>query len=135
MKKIKILVNCSNHPNSQWSEEQKAGWDKIVDVPFPQVNPHWDTNDKDFLKILDELRIAIHNAFENARPAGVDADEYLMLQGEFSVCYSLFKERLTTFRGVKFVIPTTERVTHEEVLPDGTVKKIQNFKFVRWRLI
>jgi len=136
MKKKKILVNCSNHPSVRWSEEQRAGWDVIVDVPFPDVKPHWDTLDKGYLDTLANLRGAILTAFENARQTG-DAEEYLMLQGEFSVCYSLFKERYTTFSGVRFVVPTTVRlsVIPEETLPDGTVRKTQVFRFVRWRIV
>jgi len=133
--KMKILVNCSNHPSTKWSEEQRKGWDKIVDVPFPNVDPKWDTKDKPFLETVNRLKEEILTAFEDARPTGTDAEEYLMLQGEFSICYTLFTERTTTFRGIRFVVPTTERVTQEEMLPDGTVRKTQVFQFVRWRII
>jgi hypothetical protein len=131
----KVLVNCSNHSSVLWSEAQRGGWDIIVDVPFPDVKPHWDTLDPGYLDTLADLRKAIIMAFEDARQAGEDAEEYLMLQGEFSVCYSLFKERDVTFPRVRFVVPTTERVSVEETLPDGTTKKTQVFRFVRWRMV
>jgi len=131
----KILVNCSNHPSTRWSEEQRQGWDVIVDVPFPDVKPNWDTLDRGYLDTLADLRKAIIMAFEDARQAGEDAEEYLMLQGEFSLCYTLFGERHVTFPRVRFVVPTTERVSVEETLPDGTTKKTQVFRFVRWRIV
>jgi hypothetical protein len=40
-----------------------------------------------------------------------------------------------TFPRVRFVVPTTERVSVKETLPDGTVKKTQVFRFVRWRIV
>jgi len=131
----KILVNCSNHPSTRWGEEQRQGWDVIVDVPFPEVKPHWDTLDRGYLDTLANLRKAIVEAFEDAMQAEEDAEGHLMLQGEFSVCYELFKERFATFSRVRFVVPTTERVSVEETLPDGTTKKTQVFRFVRWRIV
>ena len=34
---MKKLINISNHPSTGWSDAQKAGWDQIIDIPFPQV--------------------------------------------------------------------------------------------------
>jgi len=129
--KKKILVNCSNHPSSKWTDEQKEGWDVIVDIPFPNVSPYWDTLDRAYLDTLDDLRKKIIIAFEDVRKTGEDVEEYLMLQGEFSLCYFLFRE----ITGVRFVVPTTERISTEETLPDGSLRKTQVFRFVRWRII
>ena len=136
MKSTKVLVNCSNHPSSKWSENQKYGWDIIIDVPFPEVSPYLDPNDLEYQEILTNLKDAIIKAFANAPvPAGVNFKEYLMLQGEFSVCYKLFKMRNIAFPNVTFVVPTTERVVEEIVKEDGMVEKKTQFKFIRWRLI
>jgi hypothetical protein len=136
MKSTKVLVNCSNHPSSKWSEDQKYGWDIIIDVPFPEVSPYLDTNDQKYQDIIIMLKDAIIKAFANAPvPAGVDFQEYLMLQGEFSVCYNLFKIRNIAFPNVTFVVPTTERVVEEIVKEDGTVEKKTQFKFIKWRMI
>jgi len=136
MKPTKVLVNCSNHPSIKWSEDQKYGWDIIIDVPFPEVSPYLDSNDLKYQRILVNLKDAIIKAFANAPvPAGVDFREYLMLQGEFSVCYNLFKMRNIAFPTVTFVVPTTERVVEEVTNPDGTTEKKTTFKFVRWRTI
>ena len=135
-KAVKILVNCSNHPSAGWSIEQKSGWDVIIDVPFPDVPPHLDSNDQKYQEILIKTKDTIIKAFADAPvPAGTDFREYLMLQGEFSVCYNLFKIRNIAFPNVTFVVPTTERVVEERVKEDGTVEKKVEFKFVRWRMI
>ncbi len=36
---MKVLINHSNHPHSGWGDKQKEGWDKIVDIPFPNIKP------------------------------------------------------------------------------------------------
>jgi len=136
VKPIKVLVNCSNHPSSKWTEDQKYGWDIIIDIPFPEVSPYLDTSDQKYRGILVYLKDAIIKAFANAPvPAGVDFQEYLMLQGEFSVCYNLFKMRNIAFPNVTFVVPTTERVVEKITKSDGTTKKKTQFKFIKWRLI
>jgi len=33
------LINHTNHPSSKWSEKQKEGFDKIIDLPFPNISP------------------------------------------------------------------------------------------------
>jgi len=133
MGKKMILVNCSNHPSSRWSEEQKVGWDVIVDVPFPDVKPH--TSDQGYLDTLADLRRRILMAFEDARQAGEDAEEYLMLRGESSVCRTLLRERHVTFPRVRFVVPTTERIPVKETLPDGTIRKTWVSLFGGWRVV
>lgn len=121
---MKILINHSNHPVEKWSEEQKAGWDKIVDLPFPAIDPHAD---------MEEIeKIALEN-FKKIREIAVreGADKnsiYVMLQGEFSYCYTLFHSIRNLFL---IAIPTTERVVEEK--PDGS--KVSVFKFVRWRFL
>lgn len=135
MDKLKVLVNCSNHPSSRWSNEQKKGWDVIIDVPFPDVPPDLDTESPEYQDILNDTKEKIIKAFAHAFPAGVDFQEYLMLQGEFSICYNLFKSRNIDFPGVIFAIPTTERIAEEVIKPDGTIEKKTVFKFVKWRFI
>jgi len=136
IKIAKVLVNCSNHPFSKWSEDQKYGWDVIIDIPFPEVNPYLDTNDTKYQNILINLKGAIIKAFINASTSvGDDFLEYLMLQGEFSICYKLFKIIKEEYPEITFVVPTTERVVEEVTKPDGTTEKKTTFKFVRWRII
>ena len=136
MKKVKVLVNCSNHPSNRWSAEQKENWDIITDVPFPEVPAYLDTLDRKYQEILADTRHRILKAFDSVTfPPDVEVQKFLMLQGEFSLCYKLFAERYYSFDEIVFVIPTTERVAEEVTKPDGTTEKKTTFKFVRWRIV
>lgn len=132
--RMKLLINISNHPSSKWAEEQKSGWDMIVDIPFPDIPPELGAEDKEYQDLLNKTLMAINANVANAEmllyPEKVDV--YLMVQGEFSFCYSLVSAMRWTCR---IVIPTTKREAVEEIQPDSSVKKTTIFKFVRWREI
>jgi len=122
---MKVLVNISNHPSTGWSKEQKADFTNIYDIPFPNIDPGWDS------ETVFQLAIEIkHKMIKTLDRSGIELyeDISIMLQGEFSFCYIL-KELLEEDHYWSFVIPTTERVVTEN--PDGT--KTSTFKFVQWR--
>jgi len=124
----KVLINVSNHPSEAWSQEQKAGWDEIFDIQFPAVNPNLDTLDAEYQNIELELKRKIYQKrVDIYRMFGEKTHIGLCLQGEFSLCYRLFKQLHDAFR---FYIPTTERTVVEK---DNT--KTSVFKFVRWRVV
>jgi len=130
----KLLVNCSNHPLSKWSEEQKMEWDVIIDVPFPSIDPRWDTTSEEYLLALVGTRNTILETISNPKYEGWK--KHIMLQGEFSFCYLMFHKLslLDSLFFDSFVIPTTERVV-EEKMEDGVCKKTAVFRFVMWRHI
>jgi len=130
----KLLINCSNHSSLKWSEEQKEGWDVIVDVPFPAIDPRWEVNSEEYLLALVNARNAILDIITHSEY--LEWEKYIMLQGEFSFCYMLYGKLslLDSSFFKSFVIPTTERVV-EEKLEDGVYKKTATFKFVMWRHI
>ena len=116
-----ILINHTNHPSSKWSEAQKAGFEKIIDVPFPNIDPNWT------MKEVENLVSITLNVFKQLQ------DEYgvvgICIQGEFSYCYDLFKELLDNYYYfTEILIPTTER----RVIEDGDTKTV-TFEFVKWR--
>jgi hypothetical protein len=122
----KILINISNHPSAKWSEEQKKGWDRILDIPFPQISPEWGEEtvhqmSYDIREQVEGIKIE-----QGTRP-------FIMLQGEFSLCYLLY-EKLRN-GGYKIAIPTTSREVIEETTSTGEVVKKSIFRFVRWRII
>lgn len=127
----KWLINISNHPSDKWEPEQKQGWDRIIDVPFPKIDPTWDVDTPDFLRELVNIEEQVINVLLEANHK---AKVFVMLQGEFSFCYMLF-DRLRSGYKLSFAIPTTDRVVKEVKQPDGTVVKQAQFKFVRWRVI
>jgi hypothetical protein len=122
---MKILINISNHPSARWSEEQKKGWDRIIDIPFPQISPEWGE------ETVHQMSYDIREQVEKMKAeVGIP---FVMMQGEFSLCYLLYEKLRNS--GYKIAIPTTSREVIEETLPSGEVVKRSVFKFVRWRII
>ena len=141
---MKLLLNISNHTSNKWSDKQKEGWDKIVDIPFPQIDPNATIKDihnlvADYLKeIIDNVLIESDNIIDGIDDFNHPIETSIMLQGEFSFCYLLFQLLMNnspTDFGFDIVIPTTERKTIETVNSDGTVSKTSIFEFVQWRKI
>jgi len=133
-----LFINISNHPSAGWSEEQREAAialatardddgeiiaeGKIVDIPFPSVDPaaRW----QQVYKLAQKLREQIFSVINENVPAEVrNNPEYppvtIHLMGEQSLCWIL--PHLLPFR---FVVSTTERV-----VVDGRPQ----FKFVRFR--
>lgn len=118
----KFFVNHTNHPSARWSREQTVAaqtYGEIVDVPFPSVSPQ---------STSEEIRELVQSNAEKIlaiKPAAV------LCQGEFNYTFAMV-ERLKNF-GVTVVAATTERVSHEEILPDGTTRQVSTFNFVQFR--
>ena len=128
------LLNISNHPSSRWEEGQKRGWDTITDVPFPQIDPSWDTTHEGWVGACRTIGQAIEEALAQK---GEDNLLFLFLAGEFSVCHHIIQTLV--HKGLDdeifLVVPTTRREVVETVKEDGTVEKRAVFKFVKWRVL
>lgn len=114
------LVNLSNHNSKNWSNAQKEGFDEIVDIQFPNINPNADENNVELL---------VNEYIEKIQATKI---ENIMLQGEFTFCF-LLQNKLRT--RCKFYIPTTERKVVETIDVNGNATKTAIFEFVRWRTI
>lgn len=117
-----MFINFSNHPSSRWygkqlDEAKKYG--DIIDVPFPMVDP--ELTEEQIEMIANEYTKII---MENEPQA-------VMCSGEFSLTFAVVKKLLN--HRIKCVCACTKRVAMEETLEDGTVKKISNFEFVKFR--
>lgn len=117
-----MFINFSNHPSYKWhgkqlEEAQKYG--QIIDVPFPQVDP--EVNEADIEKLADEYfrRIFSYNP------------DIVMCSGEFSLTYAVVKRLLA--QNIKCVCACTKRVAVEETESDGSITKVSNFEFVKFR--
>lgn len=137
----KTLINLSNHPSARWSESQKQGWDKIIDIPFPQVSSTATTEDIQVLA-TEIFKNFVKENYRGAAKSPLASRDVLFrflkdyafhVAGEFTLFYYLV-ELLKTYRS-EVVIATTERRTIEKVKEDGTVEKTTVFEFVRWRSI
>ena len=118
----RVFINLSNHPSDKWSREQREAAEEfgtITDMPFPKMDPHDDTE-------------VWNNKVEEylERILTIDENPVVMIQGEF-----VFTYRLVTVlkqHGIKVVVAETERVSEEEILPDGSTVRRSVFQFVRF---
>lgn len=118
----KIFVNHTNHASAQWSAEQTATaetFGKIVDVPFPPVPPDFDET------AVAELVAKNLREILKLNPAAV------LCQGEFNYTFAMVAALKS--KNIPALAATTERVTSEISLPDGSTAKSSVFKFVRFR--
>ena len=119
---MKNFINHTNHPSNRWSAEQIAAaevFGEILDLPFPAVNPYATSEE---IRELVELNL---QKILELEPAAV------LCQGEFNYTFEM-TARLKSF-GVKVLAATSERVSIEEIQPDGSTRQISNFRFVKFR--
>ncbi len=120
------FLNLSNHPIEQWPAAQVEAARRLglgdpaeLDGGMPLVDAEIDT------PAVCKLASAIADRVEAAEAAGafVATDPTLTaaLVGALQA------------RGIRCFAATTERVAQEQALPDGTVQRVSNYRFVRWR--
>ena len=120
----KYLLVISKHPPDRWSEEQKKEWDKIEYYPFPKVNPNKRLMELVCFEVSD-IVFKVKEFYQYCEKE--NANGYVSLQGEPSVCYHVY---WTLFGdGINFVFPTFERV----VVKTDDGRKLRKYKFVMWR--
>ena len=118
----RVFINCSNHPSVQWGEEQKkaaANYGKIVDYPFPEVDPSWTTEQ------IYELAEQVCGEMAECHPAIV------MCQGEFTLAFAIIS-RLKA-EGIPVVAACSRRSVEEVIQEDGSVQKQSSYHFEGFR--
>jgi chitinase len=120
-----MLINFSNHPSAFWSAEQTEAaekqFGKIVDLPFPAVNP---AGDEDYIQALaEEFLQKVRGIAGLARN---DGSVVIHIMGEQTFTTAMV--RLLQTYGFTCVASTTERVAKEE---NGV--KTSEFRFVMFR--
>ena len=118
----KIFINHTNHPSDKWSIEQKLAAEKIgriIDVPFPDVPPNFDTSE------VHELVMKNLREIMKLSPAAV------LCQGEFNYTVAMVEELKKN--NVAVMAATSERVVSTIQESDGTTKRVSIFNFVRFR--
>lgn len=113
----KVFVNFSNHPSDKWSRpqtEEAEKYGKIVDFPFPVVNP--EASEEEVHAMAEDLTKQIIAM----NPAAV------LAQGEYTLCYEVVG--MLQKEGIPVLAACSERKTYEQ---DG--KRISFFDFVRYR--
>lgn len=113
----KVFVNFTNHPLDTWEERQAEAarrYGRIVDVPFPDVDP--DAGEEDIRKLGE----ACCGKILEQEPAAV------LCQGEFSLAF--FVTARLRAKGLKVVTACSQR----RVVQSGKVKS-SVYEFVRFR--
>ena len=117
-----MFINFSNHPTSNWSKEQleaALAYGEVVDCAFPAVNSAWDEA---------MMRREIDAYTEKMLEMKPDA---VMCQGEFVLTFGVV--RILMEHGIKCLSACTDRVSEENIRPDGSVEKVSVFKFIKFR--
>jgi hypothetical protein len=120
-----MLINFSNHASILWTCEQikvaTKQFGKIVDLPFPPVNPE---GDEDYIQALAaEYLQKVQGIAGQARN---DGSVVVHIMGEQTFTTAMV--RLLQNYGFTCVASTTERVVREK---DGV--KTSEFRFVKFR--
>jgi hypothetical protein len=122
----KVLINISNHPSQEWEEKQREGWDKIIDIAFPSVDPNlsmgevWELAEQ-IISEVGERTWEIDVELKHQEPI------YIICEGEYSFTLALTEAIRLTGWFVIFAFPTSRRI----VLADGR----HLFEFEGWRFI
>lgn len=113
------LINLTNHPYSEWSEEQREAarkYGECIDIPFPAVDS--DADSDDISRLAERY---LHQISEY----GQDVTVHVM--GEQTFCFALISMLIK--KGITCIASATTRdVT---ILPDGSRKV--HFHFSRFR--
>ena len=116
-----MFINLTNHPSEQWGEKQKVAaqkYGKIVDIPFPLVDPAAAPGEISALAGDYTRRIL------EMQPKAV------LCQGEFSFAFAMVTELKKL--GVAVLAACSERRA-TECIQGGTTKKVVEFEFVQFR--
>jgi len=117
-----MLINISNHPSSTWTNLQMetalVQFGKVVDYPFPYINPE---------NTIEQIRGLAKHTFDQIMKNFEDENIQIHLMGEHTFVFQLlllFKQN-----NIRCYVSTTHRIVDQ--LDDGT--KNVKFKFEKFR--
>jgi len=116
-----MLINFSNHPSQFWDNRQieaSLKYEKLIDIPFPQISPYASEED---------LRILAEEWVQKILELGEADNITVHIMGEMTFTFMVVT-RLKEL-GIRCVASTTERKTTYN--DDGS--KVSEFSFVRFR--
>ena len=117
-----MLINYTNHPSALWGEAQRrasACYGPVIDRAFPDV-PAAMTE--------AEVQQLARREVQAMLDSGATA---VLCQGEFTLCFLVV--HLLLAQGICVLAACSERLSHEEHLPDGTVRRTSEFLFCQYR--
>lgn len=134
--KMKYFLNISNHPSDKWGDKQLSTAlelaEEIINLPFPNINPEWDTVRYSHVLNLEQLikgyyKKSTEKSFKNFSLYHDNQNTVVMIMGE--MCYTHYLVNLLQKEGYTVICSTTERNTVEN--EDGT--KTVKFEFCKFR--
>lgn len=124
-----MFINISNHPSTRWSAEQRGNAEaiggEIRDFALPNIPPQATS------KEVSHMAKAIAADAIGSVPVGETATA--MVAGPFGFCRQAVAE--LEAHGITCVEACSERSTSEQVLPDGSTRKVVTFQFVQFRKV
>ena len=124
-----MLLNISNHPYMQWSEEQRTEaqyqYGPVHDLPFPEIDPELGSAGVEKLA-RDFARQAAALLQQTSDSTGEHSKNAVHVMGEFTFSFALVS--LLQQQNIRCVASTTRRMVE---LAGG--QKISHFRFCRFR--
>ncbi len=127
-----MLINLSNHPQTNWSEKQlKAAnnqFGDIVDVQFPNIEPSATSQEVHTL-----AREYFLHCMEIAKGYNI-SPKYMIIHimGEMTFLVAFYKANLA-FANATMIASTTERIKEKVKNADGTTSIKTTFNFCGFR--
>jgi hypothetical protein len=113
------FVSIMNHKMSGEQLEAALQIGEVLEIAFPNVAPN--ATSEDVAEMGDQLISQLH----------LQEGDVIQIGGEPTLTSYVVSKLFQL--GYKVVTSTTERLSVEEVLPDGSTKKTNVFKFVQFR--
>lgn len=119
---MRNFINYTNHPSANWSEAQRQAaqlYGDIIDMDFPEIEPHWDEEQVASLACQQAEKIIAK------KPVAV------LVQGEFTFSYMLISLLLQA--DIKVLSACSQRCTESVINEKQETIRRSVFKFVRFR--
>lgn len=119
---MRNFINYTNHPSANWSEAQRQAaqlYGDIIDMDFPEIEPHWDEEQVASLACQQAEKIIAK------KPVAV------LVQGEFTFSYMLISLLLQA--DIKVLAACSQRCTESVINEKQETIRRSIFKFVRFR--
>lgn len=114
---MNVFINFSNHPSVRWDRKQielSESYGKIIDIPFPSVDPSYGEKE---IELLADKYVDIIMSYQ---------PQIVMCQGEYTFCFKVVEELKK--KGIRVVAACSQRDVIET-----DQQKISTFHFVRYR--
>lgn len=115
-----MLVNLSNHPSDKWDKGQldaASEYGKIIDIPFPTVDPN---GDEQYIRLLSDKMV------EKITDLAEKEDVTVHIMGEMTFTFLTVDSLLKA--GISCIASTTSRIVRD----NGNYKESE-FRFIRFR--